>query len=98
MATANEVNVVLVHGGFVDGSGWEGVYGMLRKGGYAVSVVQNPTLSLAGDVAATKLVLGAQDRPVILVSHLRRRRDHGGRHGSEGGRAGVHRRVRSGSR
>ncbi len=69
MATANEVNVVLVHGGFVDGSGWEGVYGMLRKSGYAVSIVQNPTLSLAGDVAATKLVLGAQDRPVILVGH-----------------------------
>jgi len=69
LATANEVNVVLVHGGFVDGSGWEGVYGMLRKSGYAVSIVQNPTLSLAGDVAATKLVLGAQDRPVILVGH-----------------------------
>ena len=69
MATANEVNVVLVHGGFVDGSGWQGVYGMLRKSGYAVSIVQNPTLSLAGDVAATKLVLGAQDHPVILVGH-----------------------------
>ena len=69
MATTHRVNVVLVHGGFVDGSGWEGVYGMLRKGGYTVSIVQNPTLSLAGDVAATKLVLGAQDRPVILVGH-----------------------------
>jgi pimeloyl-ACP methyl ester carboxylesterase len=68
MATTR-VNVVLVHGGFVDGSGWEGVYGMLRKSGYTVSIVQNPTLSLAGDVAATKLVLGAQDRPVILVGH-----------------------------
>ena len=69
MATTHRVNVVLVHGGFVDGSGWEGVYGMLRKGGYTVSIVQNPTLSLAGDVAATKLVLSAQDRPVILVGH-----------------------------
>ena len=68
MATTR-VNVVLVHGGFVDGSGWEGVYGMLRKGGYTVSIVQNTTLSLAGDVAATKLVLSEQDRPVILVGH-----------------------------
>jgi pimeloyl-ACP methyl ester carboxylesterase len=63
------VNVVLVHGGFVDGAGWEGVYGILKKDGYNVSVVQNPTLSLAGDVAATKLVLAAQDQPVILVGH-----------------------------
>ena len=69
MATARAVNVVLVHGGFVDGAGWEGVYKILRKDGYAVSIVQNPTLSLAGDVAATKLVLAAQDRPVILVGH-----------------------------
>jgi hypothetical protein len=43
--------VVLVHGGFVDGSGWRGVYDILRKDGYDVSVVQNPTLSLEGDVA-----------------------------------------------
>ena len=63
------VNVVLVHGGFVDGAGWEGVYGILKKDGYNVSIVQNPTLSLAGDVAATKLVLAAQDQPVILVGH-----------------------------
>jgi pimeloyl-ACP methyl ester carboxylesterase len=69
MATARAVNVVLVHGGFVDGAGWEGVYKILRKDGYTVSIVQNPTLSLAGDVAATKLVLAAQDRPVILVGH-----------------------------
>jgi pimeloyl-ACP methyl ester carboxylesterase len=69
MATARAVNVVLVHGGFVDGAGWEGVYKILGKDGYAVSIVQNPTLSLAGDVAATKLVLAAQDRPVILVGH-----------------------------
>ena len=62
-------NVVLVHGGFVDGSGWQGVYNVLRKDGYNVSVVQNPTLSLEGDVAATKRIIDAQDEPVILVGH-----------------------------
>src|SRR6202158_614157 len=61
--------VVLVHGGFVDGSGWEGVYKILRKGGYTVAVVQNPTISLADDVAATKRVIAAQNGPVILVGH-----------------------------
>jgi pimeloyl-ACP methyl ester carboxylesterase len=69
MARSNELNVVLVHGGFVDGSGWEGVYKLLKQDGYTVSVVQNPTTSLGDDVAATKLVLDAQDRPVILVGH-----------------------------
>ena len=62
-------NVVLVHGGFVDGSGWQGVYDILTKDGYNVSVVQNPTLSLDGDVAATRRVIDAQDGPVILVGH-----------------------------
>lgn len=62
-------NVVLVHGGFVDGSGWEGVYKALRKDGYTVAVVQNPTISLADDVAATKRIIAAQDGPVILVGH-----------------------------
>ena len=62
-------NIVLVHGGFVDGSGWEGVYGLLKKDNYNVAIVQNPTLSLAGDVAATKLVINEQDGPVILVGH-----------------------------
>jgi pimeloyl-ACP methyl ester carboxylesterase len=61
--------VVLVHGGFVDGSGWEGVYGLLRKDGFQVSIVQNPTLSLSDDVAATQRVIGAQNAPVILVGH-----------------------------
>jgi pimeloyl-ACP methyl ester carboxylesterase len=61
--------VVLVHGGFVDGSGWQGVYSLLRKDGFSVSVVQNPTLSLEGDVAATKRVVDAQSEPVILVGH-----------------------------
>jgi len=61
--------VVLVHGGFVDGSGWEGVYKILRKDGFTVSVVQNPTISLADDVATTKRAIAAQDGPVILVGH-----------------------------
>jgi pimeloyl-ACP methyl ester carboxylesterase len=62
-------NVVLVHGGFVDGSGWQGVYEFLKKDGYTVSVVQNPTTSLSDDVAVTKRMLAAQDGPVILVGH-----------------------------
>ena len=62
-------NVVLVHGGFVDGSGWEGVYKVLRKERYAVTVVQNPTISLADDVNVTRRALAAQDGPVILVGH-----------------------------
>src|SRR5262245_35401105 len=62
-------NVVLVHGGFVDGSGWLGVYGELRKRGYRVTVVQNPTTSLADDVAVTKRALAAQDGPSVLVGH-----------------------------
>jgi len=62
-------NVVLVHGGFVDGSGWEGVYKILRKDGYMVSVVQNPTISLADDVAATKRTIALQNGPVVLVGH-----------------------------
>src|SRR5436309_8112465 len=62
-------NVVLVHGGFVDGSGWEGVYKILKKDGFSVTIVQNPTLSLAGDVAVTKRALAAQDGQAILVGH-----------------------------
>jgi pimeloyl-ACP methyl ester carboxylesterase len=68
--TSNGIkNVVLVHGGFVDGSGWEGVYRILKEDGYNVTVVQNPTISLAGDVAVTKRALAAQDGPAILVGH-----------------------------
>jgi pimeloyl-ACP methyl ester carboxylesterase len=63
------MNIVLVHGGFVDGSGWEGVYKILKKDGYTVSVVQNPTISLADDVAATKRVVAMQNGPVVLVGH-----------------------------
>jgi pimeloyl-ACP methyl ester carboxylesterase len=62
-------NVVLVHGGFVDGSGWEGVYSALKRDGYTVSIVQNPTTSLADDVAVTKRAIAAQNGPVILVGH-----------------------------
>jgi len=61
--------VVLVHGGFVDGSGWEGVYKILKNDGFKVAVVQNPTISLADDVAVTKRVIAAQGGPVVLVGH-----------------------------
>jgi pimeloyl-ACP methyl ester carboxylesterase len=61
--------IVLVHGGFVDGSGWEEVYKILKKDGYHVSIVQNPTISLADDVAVTRRVLATQSGPVILVGH-----------------------------
>ena len=62
-------NVVLVHGGFVDGSGWQGVYDLLTADGFNVSVVQNQTLSLESDVATTTNVLDLQDGPAILVGH-----------------------------
>jgi pimeloyl-ACP methyl ester carboxylesterase len=62
-------NVVLVHGGFVDGSGWQGVYDLLTKDGYNVTIVQNPTTSLADDVAVTKRALATQNGPAILVGH-----------------------------
>jgi pimeloyl-ACP methyl ester carboxylesterase len=62
-------NIVLVHGGFVDGAGWKGVYNVLKKDGYTVAIVQNPTISLADDVAVTKRAIAAQNGPVILVGH-----------------------------
>ena len=62
-------NVVLVHGGFVDGSGWQGVYDALKADGYNVAIVQNPTLSLEGDVAATHQVIEGMPGPVTLVGH-----------------------------
>jgi pimeloyl-ACP methyl ester carboxylesterase len=67
MTTAR--NVVLVHGGFVDGSGWQQVYRLLRQDGYNVSIVQNPTLSLEGDAEATRRILQRQDGPTVLVGH-----------------------------
>ena len=68
-STAVVKNIVIVHGGLVDGSGWEAVYNLLKKDGYAVTIVQNPTISLADDVAFTKRAIAAQNGPVILVGH-----------------------------
>jgi pimeloyl-ACP methyl ester carboxylesterase len=67
--SASAPSIVLVHGGFVDGSGWEGVYNILKKDGYNVSIVQNPTTSLADDVAATRLAIAQVQGPVVLVGH-----------------------------
>ena len=69
ISASTGARVVLVHGGFVDGSGWEGVYRILKKNGQRVAIVQNSTASLADDVAATKRVLAAQEGPVVLVGH-----------------------------
>ena len=67
--TSTAMSIVLVHGGFVDGSGWAAVYKILKKDGYNVVVVQNPTLSLADDVAVTRRAIAAQRGPVLLVGH-----------------------------
>jgi pimeloyl-ACP methyl ester carboxylesterase len=67
--SGSPVSIVLVHGGFVDGAGWEGVYNILRNDGYNVSIVQNPTTSLADDVAATGLTIAQAQGPVVLVGH-----------------------------
>ena len=69
IADSTSKTIVLVHGGFVDGSGWEDVYKILKKNGYTVSIVQNPTISLEDDVAVTRRVLATQSGPVILVGH-----------------------------
>src|SRR5947207_1977333 len=69
VSKSTEKAIVLVHGGFVDGSGWEEVYYILKKDGFRVSIVQNPTISLADDVAVTKRVLATHDDPAILVGH-----------------------------
>jgi pimeloyl-ACP methyl ester carboxylesterase len=74
-----------VHGGFVDGSGWQGVYDLLVEDGYHVSIVQNPTLSLEDDVTVTSRVLDLQDGPTVLVGH-----SYGGAVISE---AGTHEKV-----
>jgi len=68
-AAAGVQNVLLIHGGFVDGSGWQGVYDLLKKDGYHVTIVQNPTTSLTDDVAMTKRMLAQRDGPAILVGH-----------------------------
>src|ERR1700726_4282137 len=62
-------NIVLVHGAWADGSGWKGVYNILVKDDYNVSIVQEPETSFKEDVAATKRTLGRQDGPCILVAH-----------------------------
>jgi pimeloyl-ACP methyl ester carboxylesterase len=80
------VSIVLVHGGFVDGSGWEEVHNILTKDGYAVTIVQNPNRSLADDVAFTKNAIDAQAGPVVLVGH-----SYGGAVITE---AGIHPKVR----
>ena len=80
-------NVVLVHGGFVDGGGWRGVYDILKSDGFNVSIVQNPTISLAGDVAATKWIIDSHSDPVVLVGH-----SYGGAVVTE---AGTHAKVAS---
>jgi pimeloyl-ACP methyl ester carboxylesterase len=69
MATTPVKTIVLVHGGFVDGSGWAEVHKILTRDGYNVSIVQNPTISLADDVAVTRRALATQSGPVILVGH-----------------------------
>jgi pimeloyl-ACP methyl ester carboxylesterase len=69
MSTGSVRNVVLVHGGFVDGSGWQGVYDALTADGYRVAIVQNPTLSLEDDAAATRRIIDGLDGPVVLVGH-----------------------------
>ena len=66
---ASRPTVVLIHGGFVDGSGWRGVYDRLRAQGHRVAVVQNPTVSLEGDVAAVKQVLDDLEGEAVLVGH-----------------------------
>src|ERR1700730_14916025 len=68
-ASSATANVVLVHGGFVGVSGWRAVYDVLTGDGYHVAVVQNPTLSLQGDTAATRLIIDAQDGPDVRVDH-----------------------------
>lgn len=62
-------NVLLIHGGFVDGSGWQGVYDLLKADGFNVRIVQNPTITLEGDVATTTQLIEAQDGAVVLVGH-----------------------------
>ena len=69
MMTEKPVSIVLVHGGFVDGSGWQGVHEALTNDGYEVIVAQNPTLSLADDVAVAKRAIAAATHPIVLVGH-----------------------------
>ena len=91
-AVAGVKNVLLIHGGFVDGSGWQGVYNLLKKDGYHVSIVQNPTISLADDVAVDEAHAGRAGRfGDSRRPFVRRRRDHGSRQRSQGRGTGLHR-------
>ena len=95
MSTGSARNVVLVHGGFVDGSGWQGVHDLLTADGYRVAIVQNPTLSLEDDAAVTRRVIDGLDGPVVLVGH-----SYGGAVITEAGttkghRPGVRLRIRA---
>jgi pimeloyl-ACP methyl ester carboxylesterase len=83
MSTPALPSIALMHGGFVDGSGWQAVHDLLVADGYGVAVVQNPTASMDGDVTATKQVLDDLDGPVVLVGHsygrfVARERTHAG--------------------
>jgi hypothetical protein len=90
-------NIVLVHGAFVDGSGWQGVYDILVQDGYHVTLVQEPLTSLEEDVAATRRILDRQDGPCVSGRpQLWRDRHPGGGHASKGLSAGLHCRARAG--
>jgi pimeloyl-ACP methyl ester carboxylesterase len=95
MTADQALTVVLIHGGFVDGAGWEGVYNILKKDGYNVSIVQNPTKSLADDVANTRAAIAQTKGLVVLVGH-----SYGGvvvtEVGSESRRSRLHRGVCAG--
>ena len=96
-STAVVKNIVLVHGGLVDGSGWEGVYKILKKDGYTVAIVQNPTISLADDVAVTKRAIAASERPRDpRRSLIWRSSDHRSGQRPEGRGLGLHHGVRAG--
>ena len=88
MANSKVNSIVLVHGGFVDGSGWQNVYAILKNTGFNVSIVQNPTISLADDVVATNRWPGRSRWPL-----LRRRGHHRGRQQPEGSAACLHHRL-----
>lgn len=92
-------NVVLVHGAWADGSGWKGVYDILVKDGYSVSIVQEPETSFKEDVAASMRILALQDGKCILVGHsYGGSRNHRSWDGSGGCRAGLHRRPHASRR
>ena len=97
MSKSDTPSIVLVHGGFVDGSGWQGVYEQLTKDGYSVSVVQNPTLSLADDVAVTSAPSTQQGEPVDpRRPFLRRGGHHRGGQPSQRCGARLYRGLRAG--